>query len=110
MELFSYKVLFDSDNKPVPMEDIDAVKASDANYPSWNCNNFWDASLVVFITLANDGWSVIYFDFYRSASPIASTLFFVSLILVGQNILLQLFLTILLNEFDESSLVNEAKL
>jgi hypothetical protein len=40
---------------------------------------------------------------------VPATLFFISLIIIGQYILFQLFLTILLAEFDKSSLKEEAK-
>jgi len=55
--------------------------------------------------LANDGWTKIYFDFYRTSGPIKSSLFFISLLILGQMILFNLLLSILLKEFDESIII-----
>jgi hypothetical protein len=93
MELFSHQIIFDSENNPIQPE---SDSASEGRYPPWNFNSFWEASTVVFIILANDGWSVIYFDVYRCVGGFQATIYFISLILLGQYILLQLFLSILL--------------
>jgi len=45
------------------------------------------------------------YDFTRARGPIA-IFFFVSFVVIGQLILLNLFLAILLKNFDESSIVN----
>ena len=78
--------------------------------PDSDFNSFIDAVLSVFIVLANDGWSTIYFDHARAfradgKSTALPTIFFIMLIIIGQNILFQLFLAILLQEFDERSLI-----
>lgn len=62
----------------------------------------------VFIILANDGWSTIYINHYR-ISGVKSTFFFISLLVIGQFILLNLFLAILIRNFDEQSIENEIK-
>ena len=76
--------------------------------PDWNFNNFSDAFICVFIVLANDGWSPIYFDHVRSMHWFLPTIFFVSLIIIGQYILFQLFLAIMLQEFEEGRLYRDA--
>jgi hypothetical protein len=54
--------------------------------------------------IANDGWSSIYFDHYRVLGGGISTLFFIGLVVLGQWILFNLFLAILLKEFDDRSM------
>ena len=76
MELFAYKVKFDADNKPVSMDEK-------GEYPASNFNTFLQAFYSVFIVLANDGWSAIYFDCYRAVSGLSSTLFFLTLLSFG---------------------------
>ena len=76
--------------------------------PDWNFNKFNDGFICVFIVIANDGWSPIYYDHVRSMPWAKPTFFFISLIIVGQFILFQLFLAILLQEFEERSLYNSA--
>jgi len=75
--------------------------------PVSNFDNFVDALLTVFIVFANDGWTTIYFDYYRAIGAPKATLFFVILVILGQMILFNLFLAILLKEFDERSLILE---
>ena len=89
----------DYDNGPDNMKGI---------IPDWNFNNFYDAFICVFIVIANDGWAPIYYDHFRSMSWFKPTFFFVSLIIIGQFILFQLFLAILLQEFNERSIVEAA--
>ena len=103
MEFFANRIRFDFDNKSVkyfaPENPQTLSKVS--SIPDSNFDNFFNAFLSVFIVLANDGWSTIYFNHYRVVGPLSSTFFFVSLVLIGQMILFNLFLAILLKEFDE---------
>jgi len=82
--------------------------------PDSTFNTFWESIVSVFIVLANDGWSTIYFDHARiyreeGQSAVLPMIYFISFIIIGQNILFQLFLAILLQEFDERSLIAEEK-
>lgn len=67
MELFAYTV----------------AKDDDGNYPDSTFNTFIDAFISVFIVLANDGWSTIYVNHYRSVGPLKSSLFFITLLMIG---------------------------
>jgi hypothetical protein len=77
--------------------------------PHWNFDSFLQAFITVFIVQVSDGWCDVFFDYYRASvrSPIISTIFFISLIVIGHIILLNLFLAILLKEFDERSFIQE---
>ena len=57
----------------------------------------------MFIVLANDGWMKIYIDHYRSTSPVSASIYFISLLIVGQYILLNLFIAILIENFEQVS-------
>jgi hypothetical protein len=72
-----------------------------------NFNTPFSAFLSVFIVLANDGWSKIYYDHYRVADPVSTTLFFFSLLVVGQFILVNLFIAILIENFNQLSIRND---
>ncbi len=101
MELFAYKVRFNEQHE-VDMQNGEA--------PDSTFDNFLYAFLSVFIVLANDGWSTIYIDHYLATSGVVASFFFVSLLIFGQYILLNLFLAILLQNFDEASITqNETK-
>ena len=87
MELFAYKAAFNADNE---------VDLENGEYPNSNFNNFLDAFASVFIVFANDGWTNLFFGHYRASGSLVSLIFFLSLLLIGQFILLNLFLAILL--------------
>ncbi len=71
-------------------------------------NSFLESFVSVFIILANDGWNRLYVAHYRATdSPITSTLFFFSLLIIGQFILLNLFISVLINNFEEISVKND---
>lgn len=74
MELFAREVRFDSDGHP----DKENGKSPDSNF-----DHFLEAFATVFIVLANDNWSTIFFDHYRAGKAVSSTIFFVSLLLLG---------------------------
>ena len=97
MELFAYKVKFDENDNPVAEDE-------EGSYPSSNFNNFYSSFLSVFIVLANDGWSTIYINHYRAYKPLQATIYFISLKIFGGYILLNLFLAILLQNYDEESI------
>ncbi len=92
MELFAYQAKFDAQGK------LDFSEESE--YPESNFNSFLRSFLSVFIVLANDGWTQIYYDHYRATSGTTASIFFISLLIVGQYILLNLFIAILIENFE----------
>ena len=88
MELFAYKVKFN--------RETDQVDLVDGESPDVNFDNFINAFSLVFIVLTNDGTSEIYYNLYRSVSSIASTIYIVLLTMIGQKVMLNLFVAILL--------------
>ena len=96
MELFAYKL-------PTNIDE-DLLKHN--HRPSFD--TFLEAFVSVFIVLANDGWTRLYINHYRQAnSPISSSLFFFTLLILGQFILLNLFISVLINNFEELSVKND---
>jgi hypothetical protein len=72
--------------------------------PDVNFDSFINAFSLVFIVLTNDGTSEIYYNLYRSVSSISSTIYIVLLTMIGQKVILNLFVAILLQNFDEGAL------
>ncbi len=99
MDLYAYRLAFTANDEPINYDGVFT-----GTYPDSNFNTFLDAIVSVFIVLANDGWSTIFFNYYRGVSSTTSTIYFLSLLIIGQYILLNLFLAILLENFDEDSL------
>jgi voltage-dependent calcium channel L type alpha-1D len=75
--------------------------------PDNNFDNFFNATISIFIVIANDQWTNIYMDHNRALGGGISTLFFIFLVVLGQWILFNLFLAILLKEFEDSSPAQE---
>jgi hypothetical protein len=96
MELFAHKLPADIDQ--------DLLKYN--HRPSFD--SFLEAFVSVFIVLANDGWTRVYVSHYRHAnSPISSSIFFFTLLILGQFILLNLLVSVLINNFEELSVKND---
>jgi hypothetical protein len=95
MELFAFKAKFDQFNNVVKDDDPSGI------YPNANFNTFLDSFLTVFVVLTGDTWTDIYYKHYRAVDALSSSFFFLTLIVVGQYILLMLFLAILVDNFDE---------
>ena len=87
LELFAYKAQFD------PKGALDLVHGIS---PDANFDTFPYSITTVFIILTNDAWTTIFYNNYRATGPASATIFFVTLLIIGQKILLNLFLAILL--------------
>ena len=70
-------------------------------------DTFLEAFLSVFIVLANDGWTRIFIDHYRATNSVVACIYFLSLIIIGQFILLNLFIAILIENFEQLSVRND---
>ena len=104
MELFSNTLRFNMDNEKIdPFGDGHGDVSKYFSIPDSNFNDFLSATLSVFIVLANDGWIAIFIDHYRASGISISIIFFISLVVLGQLILFNLFLAILLKEFDDTN-------
>lgn len=91
MELFAHTVQLDRYG--------DLVEEGGSS-PKSNFDSFFNAFVTVFIVLTGEDWNNIYYSYARD-NYFVSTIFFYSLIVFGQLILLNLFLAILLDNFDE---------
>lgn len=65
-----------------------------------NFNTFFGSFLIIFSVLTGENWDATMFQFARSKGYIA-IFFFISLIIIGEMIFLNIFLAILLENFDE---------
>jgi hypothetical protein len=96
LELFAYQAKLDPETLNIDLE----YGVS----PTFNFDTFLNSFSLVFIILTNDGQAAVYYNYYRSVTPVGATIFWILLVLVGQKIILNLFLAILLENFDEGAL------
>jgi hypothetical protein len=96
MELFAFKL-----PKKTHEGFVDPIKNRS------NFNSFIEAFFSVFIVLIGDGWTDIYFDHYRHLDPMVPSMFFMSLIILGQFILMNLFISVLIENFEQLSVRND---
>lgn len=94
MELFAHEAKFTNDM-------VDPVHGTS---PRYNFDNFMNAFFTVFVTLTNDATTEVWMSYHRTVDPTSSTIFFILLIVLGQRLLLNIFLAILLQNFDEGAL------
>ncbi|TNV88195.1 hypothetical protein FGO68_gene12429 [Halteria grandinella] len=86
------------------INDQDKVDLVHGVSPVFHFDDFLNSFFTVFIIVTNDGQSLIYYNYYRAVSGPLSTAYWVTLVILGQKVLLNLFLAFLLENFDEGSL------
>jgi Ion transport protein len=99
LEFFSNRAKFDHAS-----QNVDLVHGES---PMFNFDNFLSSFTIVFVILTNDNQSVFYYNFYRAVSSSKATLFWITFIIVAQKIMLNVFLAILLENFNEGSVKNK---
>ena len=100
MELFSYKAKFNEKNE---------IDLQNGNSIMQNFDSFIWSFTSVFIVLTSDSWSMIWFAYYRAMKSWIVTAYIQIIFYLGNRILLNLFLAILLQNFDEDSIEQELK-
>jgi len=76
----------------------------DGQYANSNFNVILESLYSVFIVLNNDGWSTIFFQHAKATNnAYKSYIYFISLLVLGQFIVFNLFVAILLSKFEADS-------
>ena len=101
MEIYAHKTKFYDDDIQAA---IDVVEDPDYDGPSFtpraNFDFFLYALVVIFIVFIGEDWNSSMYDGYRAGGP-GAYIYFISLFIIGNLILLNLFLAILLKNFEE---------
>lgn len=79
------------------------------SYPRWNFDNLWSSFLAMFLVLTGESWPSVMADGIR-AQGWGASLFFVIFLSLGQWIVLNLFLALLLQAFDDDDDDDEEEL
>jgi len=70
--------------------------------PRWNYDSFHWAFITVFQVLTMENWQLVLFDSMRSSVGKLSVLYYISWIFIGNIVLLNLFLAVLLDSFSNT--------
>lgn len=94
MELYAYKVIYNNEDKD------EVVSKPPGEYPRGNFNTFLSGFTTIFIVFIGEDWNSSMYDHVRATGK-GSIFFFISLFILGNLVLLNLFLAILLKNFEE---------
>jgi hypothetical protein len=89
MELFAYRVKYTEDD----LVDINGES------PRANFDTFGASIVTIFIVLIGEDWNNVMYNYVRATDQ-SAMIFFVSLTILGNLVLLNLFLAILLKNFE----------
>jgi hypothetical protein len=104
LEAFAHTLRFDVNNKLVPyFEENPPETSAKFSTPDSNFDSFGTAMITVFVVMTGDGWAEIYHNHYRAVSGFQATIYFLSIIVLGQWVLFNLLLANLLKEYDNVS-------
>ena len=97
MELFAFRIKFDEFGNPVYCDDNPTQCFGTS--PRLNFDSWFNAMIAVFILLVGDDWNSYMFDYVRATNE-STIVYFISLVIIGNLVLLNLFLAILLKQFE----------
>jgi hypothetical protein len=98
MELFAFRAMFNADGDLVTDFDVYDLDES-LEPPRTNFDSFGFAILSVFVVIIGEDWNVVMYNYVRNKS-LAISLFFISLMVIGNFMLLSLFTALLLKNFE----------
>ena len=96
MELFAYNIKFSSLEHP----NYVVGKDEPGEYPRPNFNNLLNGFITIFIVFIGENWNEAMYDHTRAAGH-GCIVYFMQLFIIGNIILLNLFLAILLGNFED---------
>lgn len=99
-EMYGYKVKYvDEDLSSVIQPGADGW--DEGIHPRQNFNTLGQGLTTIFIVLIGEDWNSVMYDHYRSTRSPVAVIFFILIFILGNLILLNLFLAILLKNFEE---------
>ena len=110
MQVFANRLRFDNDDLPVSFEqynDYDPSELQNKHQPQAHFDTLGWALVTIFQVLSGENWNVVLYDCMRGTGLFGATVFFLILVIMGNFIILNLFLAILLINFDGLSEAQE---
>lgn len=85
----------------------DSIDYRTGQTPKFNFDSFLDSIVTMFVIFTNDEQTKIFYDYYRAVDPLVSSIFWISFVVIAQKILLNIFISIILENFHELNLKNQ---
>ena len=104
-EMYGYKVMYNNDD----LEYVVPPGTADGVFPRENFNTLYEGLTTIFIVFIGEDWNSVMYSHYRATNYI-TVVYFMFLFVFGNLILLNLFLGILLNNFDQPPGSSDAEL
>ncbi|KRX08462.1 hypothetical protein PPERSA_12943 [Pseudocohnilembus persalinus] len=95
IEFFAYKIRFEEDGSVA--EVLQQGKSPRVNY-----DTFLHGIVATFVLLTNEDWNAVLYDHMRGIGNWIPSIYFIIVVVIGNFILLQLFLAILIYNFEEA--------
>ncbi len=93
-EIFAYTARFNGTEHKV------AVDRVEAESPEVNFDNFWNSITAVFLTILNEEWHIVMYDYIRNVG-LGAVGFYAFIIVTGEVIVMKLFLALFINNYLE---------
>jgi|TARA_B110001450_G_C17666418_1_gene499737 hypothetical protein len=97
-EMYGFKVKYNDEDLSKP---VDPKTFVGGVYPRQNFNTLYQGLTTIFIVFIGEDWNSVMYDHYRPTKSALTIVYFMFLFIFGNLILLNLFLAILLKNFEE---------
>ena len=99
-EMYAYKIMYNNSDLQYVIQDKKEFIDQHGVYPRQNFNTLYNGLTTIFIVFIGEDWNSVMYDHYR-ATGLLTIAYFMFLFIFGNLILLNLFLAILLKNFNE---------
>ena len=105
MQMFAGRLKFDQKGFPLGEPATEWAQIEALTVPRSNFDNIINSFITVFQILIGERWNDIFYDCWRGGGSLVASGYFITLIFFGNIIMLNLFLAMLLGNFERASLI-----
>ena len=105
MQMFAGRLRFDQNGLPMKDTVTEWSQLESLNVPRSNFDNIIQSFITVFQILMGEKWNEIFYDCWRGGGTLVASGYFILLIFFGNIIMMNLFLAMLLGNFERASLI-----
>jgi len=99
-EMYAYKIMYNNEDMQYVIKDKKEFVEQNGVFPRQNFNTLYNGLTTIFIVFIGEDWNSVMYDHYRATNSLTIA-YFMFLFIFGNLILLNLFLAILLKNFEE---------